>query len=78
MKLILDAAEIVRAVQHYAASKVGGTKADDFRVTVQWRGRTAVVDRVRPAVPVLNEVVRVPVFRAGGAVVETIEYGKAP
>jgi hypothetical protein len=57
MKLTLNADEIARAVAHYIAKKVGGTTADDFAVTMHWRGRTAVIERIRPPIPVLTDKV---------------------
>ena len=55
MKLTLDAAEISRAIQHYAAGKGVATKADELTVTIHWTGRTADVERKK--IPTLTDKV---------------------
>jgi hypothetical protein len=64
MKLILDANEVARAVQHYAAKKVGGTKPDDFAVTLHRKSGGATIERVRP-IPTLTDIVQLPPGAAG-------------
>jgi hypothetical protein len=59
VRLILNASEVERAVQRMMADKVGGTVPNDWLVRIKWRGKYAVVDRLRPP-PVLTDAVAVP------------------
>jgi hypothetical protein len=55
MKLEFTEAEIARAVQVYAAAKLGRS-AESLSVTLHWRGRTATID-TKPPIPVLTKAI---------------------
>jgi hypothetical protein len=61
MRIELNEAEIARAIERYVRVKnVSDSPNHEYKVTIQWRGKSALVD-IRPAIPTLTETVDDPI-----------------